>query len=139
MGRLFTEKGNVIQLDKEQYDLWRNDAISGKTVCRAPFVSLDVRESGAVHPCPYSEMDLGHVGGQPLESIWNGPGFGDVRHRFGEYRVKVEECRTCVNYWKEGVPGKSPALLERASVRKVPLWENPSGRIGEPERVPNIG
>ena len=99
-----------MQLDKEEYDLWRSDGFSGSTVCHAPFVSLDVRGSGAVHPCPYSEMNIGHVGRQTLESIWNGQGLREVRRRFREYHVKVEECGVCVQFWKEGMPGQSPAI-----------------------------
>lgn len=124
MGKMFTEEKKVIQLDKEQFDLWRSDDISMKTVCRAPFVSLEIRESGTVNPCSHSEMNLGHLGSQTLESIWNGPGFGQLRHRFHEYRVKEEECRHCVNYWKEGLPAKSPAIAEFDNL-KISRWGAP--------------
>ena len=124
MGRFLIEGEKAIQVDKEEYDLWRSNGFSGSTVCHAPFVSLDVRGSGAVHPCPYSEMNIGHVGMQTLESIWNGPGFGEVRHRFRDYRVKVEECGGCVNFWKEGIPGKSPAIAEFDKI-KLARCESP--------------
>ncbi len=124
MSKLFNEGEKVIQIDKEQYDLWRSHDPSGKTVCRAPFVSLDVRGSGVVHPCSHAEMDLGHLGNQPLESIWNGPGFGQVRHRFRDYRVNVEECGGCVHYWKDGMPGNSPAIVEFDEM-KVSRWGLP--------------
>ena len=73
--------------------------------------------------CPYSEKDVGHIGWQPLELIWNGPGFGDMRHRFQAYRVKGGECESCVKFWKEGVPGKSPALVEFDSIPLAP-WKS---------------
>src|SRR5262245_17530470 len=86
------------------FDLSRHPGVPLTTVCHAPFVSLDLRASGATAPCRYCQMDVGRIQDNSLESIWNGQELDGVRKRFRDYHVRAGECGVCVEHWLDGAP-----------------------------------
>jgi len=93
-----------LPVTQEDYDaarpkqvLRQMDRMGFRTLCHAPFTTLDFSPRGDVAPCNHLFSSLGKVDEQfSILELWNGHRMTDLRNRMIEYTLDPEVCRHCV-------------------------------------------
>ena len=84
--------------------------------CSEPWTTVSVNASGEVKTCCYNDTILGHLGEDPVDAIWHGPGYVRLREEMAAGRTP-EGCRLCV---QSGRVKRSPFFYPGQTVAKVP-------------------
>jgi len=77
-----------------------------KNSCPWLYYSITIQVDGNIVPCchdPHGHHIMGNLLEQPLEEIWNGSKFKELRHDVFSNQIDVDICRLC--------PGEGPACL----------------------------
>lgn len=85
------------------------EALSLPFPCSEPWAVLNVNASGEVRACCFNDETLGELARQPIEEIWNGPGYAKLRSDMAAGRVPAS-CATCV---RNGRVKRNPYLSLR--------------------------
>lgn len=96
--------GRSLPVTQEEYDAARSkqvrrrmDRAGFRTLCHAPFTTLDFAPGGYVLPCNHFHNSLAMVDEQfSILELWNGNRMTDLRNRMIEYTLDSEACRHCV-------------------------------------------
>jgi sulfatase maturation enzyme AslB (radical SAM superfamily) len=82
-----------------------------KTLCHAPFVSMDFGPQGQISVCNHYYQSIAnyHEAGSILE-VWHGRGFADLRKQMLSYIIDEDRCRHCALQFRTGKPDNSFAI-----------------------------
>jgi MoaA/NifB/PqqE/SkfB family radical SAM enzyme len=69
-----------------------NAPLAGR--CLYPFLHARVGFNGKMHFCPFIRVEVGDLTKAPLEQIWNGPDYVELRRKLVEQRL-FPVCRRC--------------------------------------------
>jgi MoaA/NifB/PqqE/SkfB family radical SAM enzyme len=87
--------------------------------CLYPFLQARISFSGKVYFCPFIRIEMGDLSKEPLEQIWNGEKYVDMRRRLVENGI-FPVCRRCCKV--ELSPQPVAQQFERAVPRRaIPL------------------
>ena len=74
-----------------------------RTVCYAPFLSMDFDATGAIRLCNHSHTAIGNVGdGASVLAIWRGAAYEQYRADFSRYILDERNCPHCVRQCQAG-------------------------------------
>jgi radical SAM protein with 4Fe4S-binding SPASM domain len=101
--RQFMEAGVDEIIEKEEYTWAEPDApeVAGKrsfSVCTFPWYAMVICADGTVTPCPqdfHAALKLGNAREMPLNEIWNGPAYRQLRAQFAADIESLTICRKC--------------------------------------------
>jgi sulfatase maturation enzyme AslB (radical SAM superfamily) len=96
--------GRTLPMTVSAYEAVRGGAaaVGLKSVCNAPFVSLDFGTRGAVKVCNHIYSDLATMTPETgILDIWNGPVVGRLREDFKQFRL-AEGCVHCIHQIETG-------------------------------------
>jgi MoaA/NifB/PqqE/SkfB family radical SAM enzyme len=90
--------------------------------CLYPFLHARVSFSGKVYFCPFIRVEVGDLSTAPLEEIWNGEKYVDMRKRLVENGI-FPVCRRCCKVELSPTPLAEPfgAGVPRPERRAIPL------------------
>ena len=70
--------------------------------CYLPFDNFEIRKNGDVYPCPFylkEKIPAGNIETQPIEEIWNGPVYTDLRQRMLNVDFSLCNRELCCSYY----------------------------------------
>jgi MoaA/NifB/PqqE/SkfB family radical SAM enzyme len=74
-----------------------------RSVCYAPFLTMDFDATGAIRLCNHSHTVLADVSaGATLLEVWRGEGYARYRGEMQEYVLDEDNCRHCVRQCEAG-------------------------------------
>lgn len=74
-----------------------------RSVCYAPFLSMDFDATGAIRLCNHSHREVGNVGsGSSVLETWRGASYERYRQEFSEYVLDEQNCPHCVRQCSAG-------------------------------------
>ncbi|MBE7559686.1 SPASM domain-containing protein [bacterium] len=91
------EEGELIPLDKP------------KNWCGIIYHSMGINWNGDVVSCcrdPRGKYVLGNILKQPLNEIWNGPKFRELRRMVATRQAEMDLCRLCSGYWRPEIKSR---------------------------------
>jgi radical SAM protein with 4Fe4S-binding SPASM domain len=111
--RQFLEAGVDEIIEKEEYAWAEPDApeVGGKrsfSVCTFPWYAMVICADGTVTPCPqdfHAALKLGNARETPLNEIWNGPAYRQLRAQFAADIESLAICRKCDRLRRKTVGG----------------------------------
>ena len=102
--------GESLGLSKATYNNSRRpEAVSEfKTLCHAPFVSMDFGPQGQINVCNHYGKIIGHIKDSvAIEDIWFGNGYEELRQNMLKYWIDEDLCRHCSKQIRTGKPENS--------------------------------
>jgi MoaA/NifB/PqqE/SkfB family radical SAM enzyme len=97
--------GESLPLTRSQYDAgrprrgWRQL----RSVCFAPYLSMDFDATGAIRLCNHSHTEVGNVArGDSVLDVWRGPVYERYRREFADYTLDRANCPHCVRQCETG-------------------------------------
>ena len=96
--------GTSLPVTQEEYDAARSkqvrrqmDQAGFRTLCHAPFTTMDFAPGGYVSPCNHFGDSLAMIDTQfSILELWNGARMSDLREQMIEYTLDPDVCRHCV-------------------------------------------
>ncbi|MGB5687365.1 MAG: radical SAM protein [Candidatus Electrothrix sp.] len=91
-------RGEKLPVDIDSYNQCRRpQAVQHlKTLCHAPFVSMDFGPQGEVSVCNHYHKKIGTISDTTsFEEVWNGIEYGKLRTRMLNYIIDEDLCRQC--------------------------------------------
>lgn len=125
--------GGALPISRGQYDAARNeqvrrhmDRVGFRTMCHAPFTTLDFSPEGYVTPCNHFWrcLDTADEHFSILE-LWNGAQMEALRERMINYTVDPNECNHCVRQIGSGQCAQAFSVVQfdsRPASERRPLY-----------------
>lgn len=112
--------GHTLSVTREEYDAARHpqvrrhmERVGFRTLCHAPFTSLDFAPGGYISPCNHFWHSLAesHDTFSILE-LWNSTALQDLRDQMINYTLDPEVCRHCIRQIAAGQPAEAFSVVQ---------------------------
>ena len=100
-----TDAGEVLDCTEGRYNQRRLSSPGPwRTLCKAPWVSLDIRMDGSVSFCNHGGFIIGNVATDSLLDLWRGARAEEFRKTLGGFCVPSLDCAHCAHQLRIGQP-----------------------------------
>lgn len=100
-----TDSGEVLDCTEGEYNARRLSSPGPwRTLCKAPWVSLDIRMDGSVSFCNHGGFIVGNVTTDSLLDLWRGSRAQAFRDTLGSFCVPSGDCSHCAHQLRIGQP-----------------------------------
>lgn len=100
-----TDRGEVLDCTEGEYNQRRLSSPGDwRTLCKAPWVSLDIRMDGSVSFCNHGGFIIGNATTDSLIDLWRGARAEEFRKTLGGFCVPSSDCAHCAHQIRIGQP-----------------------------------
>jgi MoaA/NifB/PqqE/SkfB family radical SAM enzyme len=100
-----TDCGEILECTEGEYNRRRLSRPGRwRTLCKAPWVSLDIRMDGSVSFCNHGGAVVGNVTTDSLFDLWRGARAREFRETLGGFCVPAVDCSHCAHQLRLGRP-----------------------------------
>ena len=100
-----TDRGEVLDCTEGEYNRRRlSSPGEWRTLCKAPWVSVDIRMDGSVSFCNHGGFIVGNVTKDSLLDLWHGARAREFRDTLGGFCVPSVDCVHCAHQLRIGQP-----------------------------------